>query len=337
MSMRKVLVINNGPFFGGAERFIISTLQGLSNSFSLYYLVLDQTLASMLPKDRTYRFANNKLIDEYFVLKRVVAEVEPDILLFNGGSTFYLMPFFRHYIQILYRHSTDLYAPCSRRKFYKWIMSIAYRTADLTIHVSDYSYQEQRVKRDKGLCIHNGIQITPPITHKENSVFTVLFCGRLEESKGIIPIVNAFKQIPKEVARLRIVGTGSLTEWVKDNVCDTIEYFGFRNDVNEFYKETDALILMSQFENFPISILEAMSCSIPIITTGAGGIAEMVKDAYNGLIIPPTVLAIKSAVIKMASNRQETVDMGKRAYDLCCEQFDVEKKITEIQLAIETV
>ena len=335
--MKKILIINNSSFFGGAERFIVTTLNKLKDRYDLFYAVMDSTLYSMLPKDKTYLFKGKSLLNEYFELKKIIGEIQPDVLLYNGSSIFYLMPLFLKYKQILYRHSTDRYAPRSRRWLYKLIMAISYYNADLTIHVSNYSLREQKIKRNRGICIHNGIEIESFLSHEVNNTFTVLFCGRLEESKGLIPIVKAFKKIPNNIARLWIVGDGSLRDFVESNICDNIQYFGFRTDVGAFYKETDALILMSSFENFPISILEAMSRSIPIITTGVGGISEMVKDSYNGLVIPLSISEIIKAIERMSSDRIGSLCMGNNAYKYCKDNFTIEKKVDEISFALNKV
>ena len=134
-----------------------------------------------------------------------------------------------------------------------------------------------------------------------------------------------------------MLGTGNLELWVKRNASESVNVEGFQTDVNSYYKQVDAFILMSEYENCPISVLEAMSYSLPIITSGAGGIAEQVKNGYNGLIINRDSESIRHAVAQLAENPDSCRIMGKNSFLYCKENFDICKKVEEIHHAIEQV
>lgn len=335
--MKKILIVSNVPFWGGGENFIAETLSRLSVYFDLRYIVLNEQLYNILPKEERFRFRNKRLWGQYRELIEIKKREKPDLILFNGGSIFYFLPFICCR-KVLYRHSTDKYAPSLWRWLYKIVMNIAYYFADMTIHVSEYSRSEQLLNKDKSICIHNGIELTKPIKRSDvHSPLKILYCSRLEESKGIRLVIEAFKQIDKNMAELHVIGTGSLERWVKENASECVKIWGFRNDVETFYRSSDAMILMSEYENCPISVLEAMSYSLPIITSGAGGIAEQVKDGYNGLITERTPEAIKKAVLQLVDNPTKCIEMGENAYVICRESFDICKKVKDIYHTIEKV
>ncbi len=335
--MDKILIVSNVSFWGGGENFVAETLSQLSVYYDVRYVVANEQLYSLLPQDNRYRFSGKGLFGQFRELKLVIKKECPDLILFNGGSLFYFLPFIRGK-KLLYRHSTDRYSPPKWRWLYKIIMNTIYFFADMTIHVSEYSRREQRLNKKKSICIHNGIKIGEPIVkEKVCQPLKVVYCSRLEESKGIRQIIEAFKQINNEKAELHVLGTGSLESWVRENASTSVKCWGFRKDVDSFYRESDAMILMSEYENCPISVLEAMSYSLPIITSGAGGIAEQVKDGYNGVITERTPEAIRKAVLQLANDPTKCLEMGKKAFAVCKSDFDISKKVEEIHYILDKI
>lgn len=336
--MKKILIISNVPFYGGGEQFVYSTLVHLEEFYDVFYLVADSTLYEKLKDKQVFRFSSSCLWQQYIEVKRIAKKNSIDLLLYNGGSAFYFSPILRQYRQVLYRHSTDKCVPMRRRLFYKLLMNLVYQIVDLTIHVSKYSLNQQILKKN-AIYIHNGVFVSTEKTIRQipSSILKVLYCGRLEHSKGIDIVVDAFRNIPVEVAELYIVGDGSLKDSICQKLRENIRYFGFRKDVGAFYKDVDALILMSDNENCPMSILEAMNKSLPIITTGVGGISEMVVSGFNGIIISRNRKAIEEAVMMFAKSRELVAKMGENSRKFCEKNFDIIEKVKEIHTAIETV
>lgn len=334
---KKLLVVSNVAFWGGGEGFIADTITKLSLYYDIHYLVQCPILYEVLPEKGKTLFESKSLLGQYHELNCVIHEIKPELILFNGGSIFYFLPIIGGR-KVLYRHSTNMYSPRHLRWLYSIIMNIVYYFADLTIHVSHYSQNEQYLNKRKSICIHNGICIKNQMSFKIlHSPLRILYCSRLEESKGIKPIVEAFKSIDKTVAELLVLGTGSLDSWVKNNATENVKIEGFQTDVESYYQQSDAFILMSEYENCPISVLEAMSFSLPIITSGSGGIAEQVIDGYNGIIVPRDVESIKQAVLFLAENREICKKMGENGYSKCIESFNLKSKVEEIHVAIESV
>ena len=60
-----------------------------------------------------------------------------------------------------------------------------------------------------------------------------------------------------------------------------------RERVVELFHAADATILSSSWENFPHTVVEALSVGTPVLAMEAGGVAEVVRDEVNGLLVPP--------------------------------------------------
>lgn len=126
-------------------------------------------------------------------------------------------------------------------------------------------------------------------TKKEKLNF--LFIGQLEEHKGIIFLIEAFKKIKNDQINLRIIGNGKLKEKIKlisknDN---RIKILGSKNkkEVAEELIRADCLIVPSLcYENSPTVIYEAKNFNLPIIASNLGGIPELIKEKNETLFKP---------------------------------------------------
>ena len=62
---------------------------------------------------------------------------------------------------------------------------------------------------------------------------------------------------------------------------------GSRDDVLRLFRAADASLLSSAWENFPHTVVEALAVGTPVSRPSVGGVAEVVRDGENGLLVPP--------------------------------------------------
>lgn len=67
-------------------------------------------------------------------------------------------------------------------------------------------------------------------------------------------------------------------------VADRVTYMG-RADPLEFYRAADALVLPSAYEAYPLVVLEALACGVPVIATPVGSVPDLIRDGVNGFVI----------------------------------------------------
>ena len=60
-----------------------------------------------------------------------------------------------------------------------------------------------------------------------------------------------------------------------------------RRRIVELFRAADASILSSSWENFPHTVVEALAAGTPVLSTATGGVAEVVRDGVNGLLVEP--------------------------------------------------
>jgi len=199
--------------------------------------------------------------------------------------------------------------------------------------------------REKGMVIYNAVDYDyfrpaePNSGLKEqynvySQDFVIGTVCRLHPVKGIHLLVDAFVDINKslEDTKLIIVGDGSekykqdLEKRIEDlGIGNSVVFAGFQKDVRPFLSIMDFFILPTlEKEGSSRSILEAMACGIPVLTTDIGGNSELVENGITGIIIPkpkPTIIATET--IRLLRQKERLVKMGREGRKRVIEKFGI--------------
>jgi glycosyltransferase involved in cell wall biosynthesis len=80
----------------------------------------------------------------------------------------------------------------------------------------------------------------------------------------------------------------------------------------ELYAEHDVFLFPSLVEGLPLVLLEAMATGMPVITTNTCGMADVVEDEFNGLLIPPAnAEAMEEAILRVAHSVELRKKLGE--------------------------
>ena len=160
----------------------------------------------------------------------------------------------------------------------------------------------------------------------------LLFLGLITEDKGVFDLMSLVSDNINYFYENNIVihigGNGEvsrLLEIINSHKLDELVKFeGWVDGTNkiELLKKVDAFILPSHAEGLPLSILEAMSFSLPIIASNVGGIPEIVENDVNGYIISPLDnLQLIEAISKIIVDPAVRERMGIASYSRVCSYF----------------
>ncbi|CAN5763309.1 glycosyltransferase family 4 protein [soil metagenome] len=122
-----------------------------------------------------------------------------------------------------------------------------------------------------------GGRVTPP----SNST-TVLFVGRLTEDKGVMDLLEAWRQAPTGDMELKIVGDGPLLDDVKRAGVDRVSVVGPkpRDAVKDLMLRARCLVLPSRwYEGLPMVLLEALAAGLPTVVPAHGALPEIIGEA----------------------------------------------------------
>lgn len=169
----------------------------------------------------------------------------------------------------------------------------------------------------------------------------ILFVGRFDAHKGGDLMLQAFRIIAqhnKEIT-LNFVGPDrgllcygkSLTfndyleqEIPEQHIKKRIQFLGHQSseEIKALRKESLVTVFPSRYENFPVSLLEALSAGCPTVTTPVGGIKEIVTDGYNGLLAEPeSPESIADRTLALLDDVSLMQTLSKNAIEDCQRRF----------------
>jgi glycosyltransferase involved in cell wall biosynthesis len=229
------------------------------------------------------------------------------------------------------------------KKFYHiFINKILSMFTDKIVCISEVAKQSllkmENPKIDKVVVIPNGLDIGrfSAITNKQkvqDGVKRVGIVGRFYEQKGHIYFVQAAAKIIQSFKNVVFIfiGDGPLRPMIEQKVREYgIEkycyFLGIRSDVGELLQTFDVFVLSSLWEGMPISLLEAQYFGVASVVTAVGGNPEVIKDGYNGLLVPPKDSdALASAILRVINNDEFRYVLGQHAREVFYQNFTIEK------------
>ncbi len=167
----------------------------------------------------------------------------------------------------------------------------------------------------------------------EQPVF--LMVGRVIKEKGVMEFCEAARKLKAKVPEARCILLGAFDqsigalkpEDIQPYIDDgSIEFPGEVKDPVAFYCGCSVFVLPSYYrEGLPRTILEAMSCGRPVVTTDWPGCREPVLDGKNGFLVPvQNADALAEKMILLAEDRGLRERMGEAAWMYCREKYAVE-------------
>ena len=143
-------------------------------------------------------------------------------------------------------------------------------------------------------------------------------------------LIKAIQFVVKEIKNIIFIFVGdgklmidmiSLAKQL--NVVDYIRFEGFKENISEYLNLFDIFVLSSKKEGLGSSILDAQSCGLPIISTKTGGIPEIIKDGFNGILVEPqNPKMLAEAIIKLYNDDELKKRLSENALT-SVKEFDI--------------
>ena len=168
------------------------------------------------------------------------------------------------------------------------------------------------------------------ITGELETPVVIGFVGRVCTDKGIPELIDAVSELRKSRSDISLTLVGELEEpevleshSVEIALGGWIRIEGARTDIPEVMRGFTIFCLPSHREGMPISILEAMSSGLPVVTTNATGCRDLIENDVNGCLVPVgDVPALTRALLRFAEDSQLCESLGASGRQLVVRDFE---------------
>ena len=227
--------------------------------------------------------------------------------------------------------------------FSESLTRLTYAYSDQIISVSKFNViWEERygANPSKINVIYNGVDHNVFLPREEkysHKVPTVVAAARIFELKDIITMIKTCAYVKEHIPNVRFLIYGNknaVPEYTKEcedlidklNLQDNFSLAGFHNNPSKLYLEGDISILTSISEGFPFTVIESMSCGIPIVATDVGGVSEAIVDGESGFICKPKDHQdIGKRVVQLLQDEDLRNQIGINARQKVLESFTIDK------------
>ena len=201
------------------------------------------------------------------------------------------------------------------------------KKVDVVIALSEYwkEFFESDLHCSRVVVVPNIVPMPQQIAQGPTSKIEAIFLGAINDNKGIfdlIDVIGEHQDILRPNFCLHIGGVGEtkrLEAFISQKgIGDIALYEGWvdAEKKTRLLSQADFFILPSYIEALPISILEAMTYRLPILSTNVGGIPEIVTDGENGLLIEAgNKIALWQSLQQMIDDSEMRLSMGEKSFD----------------------
>ncbi|EOU1468761.1 glycosyltransferase [Clostridium perfringens] len=334
MNKEKIVIIVPSLTIGGAESMVYQLASELRKK------ELSLTVICIASKKNTYYekeleknnvniiYLNNNSKSDFKTLMKIyiiLNKIRPNIIHTHLHTCIYAIPWaLTHRVKFFHTIHSEPKFEFSKR--IRKIMKLMYKcNIIIPIAISDIIKEkmklEYKIPLNKIKTIYNPVDVDKFYLESKVSKDFIRFVsvGRLNENKNQKMLIEAFYEVQKEFPniKLTLIGDGILREKLeyqvkKNKIDDKVEFYGNIDYVEKILNKSDIFVLTSIYEGLPISIIEAMACGLPIISTNVGGIKDIIDK--NGILINDLRELINS-MKKLILDESLRISMGNKSLD----------------------
>lgn len=220
--------------------------------------------------------------------------------------------------------------PQPTRSIYGIAEAIASRMASSIVTVCDHDRRLAErwriVPPNRVRTIHNGVTDVPPEQRAQpaNTPPRIIMTARFDAPKDHYTLLRALAGIRGVLYGVDFIGDGPTLESVRDfasscGLLPHVRFLGERTEVAPCLAQAQIFALISAWEGFPRSILEAMRAGLPVVATDVGGVSEAVIPNETGLLVGRRdVEGLRAHLYRLLTSptlRAFMGDAGRRRYE----------------------
>jgi glycosyltransferase involved in cell wall biosynthesis len=119
---------------------------------------------------------------------------------------------------------------------------------------------------------------------------------------------------------------------------EKVHFLGQRRDVDRILSQSQISVLVSNWEGFPLSILEAMRAGLPVVASGVGGVAEAVEDGKTGYVVAQgDPEAVRDRIERLLASPALRVELGTNGRGRYEEHFTLDRLVARTLTVYQNV
>ncbi len=340
---------------GGLEQVVLQTISGLPKYKHIVISLTSKTdFADNFSKSVDIICLNKQpgnSLGIYFKVYKLLHTIKPDVFhSYNlAGIEFQPIAFIagiKKRVQSEHGTGTKFFHQVSKsHNFIRFFCSkFCHRIITVNDKLALWLQQDVKVKSNKIELIENGIDINKyqqSGLSRDNKKNSIRFgsVARLAPEKDQTTLIRAFahllsfSDLPKKHISLEIWGDGPLkpeliTLCQQLSVLNKVHFRGVTNNVPKALAQLDVFVLSSSSEAMPMTILEAMASSLPIISTKVGNIPEHISNSKAGILVDVgNIEQLAEAMRQFTTNADYRLEAGVLAQKYAKQTFDQEKML----------
>lgn len=305
----------------GYDIYIINTKGSLA---SMFYNFDEKIQIFSLPKSKSNII---NVLSYRKKLKRAIYDFNPDVIVnCDNGLKGSLLPYLiNSKTPLIYeRHcSRNIKAPTQmgvlKLKLSNWILDISVRKYNSIVVLSDYAKQEWKSNNIK--VISNPLWFEQPVIESKLNQNVAVAVGRFSYEKGYKNLLKIWKTVNEQYSDwvLKIYGEGDSNQLKKlsiaYNISDKVQFFEPIKNIQSIYLNASMLLNTSISEAFGLTLIEAMSYGLPIISfdNTLGAKSNIVNNVNGFLIEENNLMVYADKIMWLIENKLEMKRISKNA------------------------
>ncbi|WP_240197265.1 glycosyltransferase [Nonomuraea lactucae] len=164
----------------------------------------------------------------------------------------------------------------------------------------------------------------------------VAYVGRLTQVKRPDRFLDMARRVLGQVpgCRFAVCGGGELAADLQrgtEPLRDSFHLLGWRKDVETVYAAADVVVLTSDNEGTPLTLIEAGMAGVPVVATRVGSVAEVVRDGRTGLLARTDAGELAELTVRLLSDRALALRMGEYARGWTTREYGVDRLVSDTQ------
>jgi len=168
----------------------------------------------------------------------------------------------------------------------------------------------------------------------------VLYVGRLTGIKRPDRLLDVARRVhdARPAAVVLVAGDGDLAARARADAAGldgAVRFLGWRDDLETLYAAADVVLLTSDNEGTPVSLIEAAHAGRPAVATDVGSTRYVVDDGRSGVLCPPDAAALAGAVLDLLGDPERRAAMSAAAVEHAAARFGRHRLVSDTEALYE--